>query len=136
MNYTKLVFHENAWPDLLGRTLTIDFDMNEIIVDSMTEGVKWCRIGSRERSTIDAKLNDGRPDEWAEQYADSVLDGFCWHLELFEGGDLVKESNGYNGYPPRDRWLALSSLVDFCSAVTRRYGEYRPPKSSDRRLFL
>ena len=66
MNYDKLVFYESAWPDVLGRTVTIDFGMNEIVVDSMIEGIKWCRIGSRERAAIEAKLNIGRPDEWAE----------------------------------------------------------------------
>ena len=130
MNYNKLVFHENAWADILGRTITIDFCMNEIIVNSTIEGIKWCRIGSRERSTIDAKLNAGRPDEWAEDYSVSVPDGACWTLKLFEGDDLVKESSGRNGYPPCDQWRALSSLADFCSAVTRRYGEYKPPKTA------
>ena len=123
MNYDKLVFHENTWPDTLGKTITIDFGMNEIIVDSMIEGIKWCRIGARERSTIEAKLNTSRPDEWAEDYFDPVLDGMNWDLKLFEGSDLVKESSGCNGYPPREQWQALCSLVTFCSAVTRRYGE-------------
>ena len=126
MNYTKLVFQENTWPDPLGKTITIDFGMNEIIVDSMLEGIKWCRIGSRERSTIEAKLNTGRPDEWAEDYFEPVLDGSCWNLKLFEEDRLVKESSGCNGYPPRDQWQALCSLVTFCSAVTRRYGEMKP----------
>lgn len=126
MNYSKLVFHENSWPDISGRTITIDFDLNEIIVDSLIEGVKWCRIGPRERSAIDAKLNTVRPEEWAESYIEPVMDGFSWNLRLFEADRLVKESNGCNGYPPCDQWQAFSSLVTFCFAVTRRYGEYRP----------
>ena len=129
MKYSKLVFCENAWPDILGKTVTIDFDLKEIVVDSIVEGVKWCRIGARERSTIEAKLNSGRPDEWAADYFEPVLDGSCWNLKLFEGCKLVKESNGCNGYPPRDQWGAIRSLVAFCSAVARRYGEYRPPKA-------
>ncbi len=123
MNYSKLVFHENSRPGPLGRTVTIDFGMNEIIVDSVIEGIKWCRIGSRERSTIEAKLNTGRPDEWAEDYVEPVPDGSCWNLKLFEGDALVKESSGRSGYPPNEQWQALRSLVTFCSAVTRRYGE-------------
>ena len=122
MNYTKLVFRENTWPDL-GKTITIDFGMNEIIVDSVVEGIKWCRIGSRERSTIEAKLNTSRPEEWAEDYFEPVMDGMMWDLKLFEGENLVKESGGCNGYPPDEQWQALCSLVTFCSAVTRRYGE-------------
>lgn len=83
MNYSKLVFHENSWPDISGRTITIDFDLNEIIVDSLIEGVKWCRIGPRERSAIDAKLNTVRPEEWAESYIEPVMDGFSWNLRIF-----------------------------------------------------
>ncbi len=123
MNYTKLVFREDTWPDTFGKTITIDFGMNEIIVDSFVEGVKWCRIGSRERSTIEAKLNTSRPEEWAEDYFEPVMDGMMWDLKLFEGDNLVKESGGCNGYPPNEQWQALCSLVTFCSAVTRRYGE-------------
>ena len=123
MNYNKLVFQENTWPDVPGKTITIDFGMNEIIVDSMIEGIKWCRIGSRERSTIEAKLNTSRPDEWAQDYFEPVPDGMSWDLKLFEGSDLVKESSGCSGYPPNEQWQALRSLVTFCSAVTRRYGE-------------
>ena len=129
MDYSKLVFHETSWPDTLGRTVTIDFGLNEIIVESMIEGIKWCRIGSRERSAIEAKLNAGRPDEWAEDYFEPVLDGMSWDLKLFDGGNLVKESAGCSGYPPRDQWRALCSLMAFCSSVTRRYGEYRPPRA-------
>ena len=129
MTYNKLVFYENVRPDVLGKTVTIDFGLNEIVVDSMIEGIKWCRIGSRERSTIEAKLNIGRPDEWAEDNFEPVPDGSCWDMKLFEGTDLVRESHGYNGYPPHDQWRAICSLMDFCSAVTRRYGEYRPPKA-------
>jgi hypothetical protein len=131
MNYHKLIFRENSRPEPLGdKTITIDFDLNEIFVDSMAEGVKWCRIGSRERSTIEAKLNESRPDEWADDYSEPVPDGSRWDLRLFDGNDLVKESCGYSGYPPREQWQALSSLVAFCFAVARRYGEYRPPRTS------
>lgn len=122
MNYNKLIFREKSRSDISGQTVTIDFGMNEIIVDSLNEGVKWCRIGSRERSTIEAKLSTGRPDEWAEDYCDPVPDGFSWNLKLFAGDDLVKESRGRNGYPPNEQWQALRSLATFCSAVTRRYG--------------
>ena len=130
MNYSKLVFRENAWPGIPGRSITIDFDLNEIVVDSMAEGVKWGHIGARERSTIEAKLDAGRPDEWAERYTGSTVDGSCWDLKLFEGNVLVKESSGRNGCPPGEHWRALSSLVTFCFAVTRRYGECRPSKDA------
>ena len=129
MKFDKLTYRESVWPDL-GKTITIDFAMNEIIVDSFVEGVKWCRIGSRERSTIEAKLNTSRPEEWAENYFEPVMDGMMWDLKLFEGNDLVKESGGCTGYPPNDQWQALCSLVTFCSVVTRRYGECRPSKDA------
>ena len=123
MNYTKLVFRETSWPDVFGKTITIDLAQNEIIFESMQEGVKWCRIGSRERSTIEAKLNTGRPEEWAENYYEPVMDGMMWDLKLFEGSNLVKESGGCNGFPPNEQWQALCSLLTFCATVTRRYGE-------------
>ena len=129
MNYTKLVFRETSWPDVLGKTITIDLAQNEIIFESFPEGVKWCRIGSRERSTIEAKLNTGRPEEWAENYFEPVMDGMMWDLKLFEGSNLVKESGGCNGYPPDEQWQALCSLLTFCSAVTRRYGENKSTKT-------
>ncbi len=122
MKFNKLTYRESVWPDF-GKTITIDFAMNEIIVDSFLEGIKWCRIGDRERSTIEAKLNTSRPEEWAENYFEPVMDGMMWDLKLFEGSDLVKESSGSNGYPPNEQWQALCSLVTFCSVVTRRYGE-------------
>ena len=128
MNYNKLIFYESTRPDPLGKTITIDFCLNEIFVDSMAGGIKWCRIGSRERATIEAKLSASRPDEWAERYIEPAMDGTFWKLKLFEAESLVKESDGCDGYPPCDQWSALRSLVDFCSAVTRRYGEYRAPK--------
>ena len=125
MKFNKLTYRECVWPDF-GKTITIDFAMNEIIVDSFLEGIKWCRIGTRERATIEAKLNTSRPDELAEDYFEPVLDGMNWDLKLFEGSDLVKESSGCNGYPPNEQWQALCSLVTFCSVVTRRYGEMKP----------
>ena len=129
MNSSKLIYRECAWPDF-GKVITIDFSMREIIVDSFPEGIKWCRIGSRERATIEAKLNTSRPDEWAEDYFEPVLEGMSWDLKLFEGSDLVKESSGCNGYPPNEQWQALCSLVAFCSTVTRRYGEARPGEAA------
>ena len=30
LNYNKLIFHEGTWPDVLGKTLTIDFKRNEL----------------------------------------------------------------------------------------------------------
>ncbi len=129
MKYSKLVFRENAWPDSPGQSVTIDFVLNEIVVDSLIEGVKWCRIGSRERSAIEAKLNASRPDEWTGNCIEPVPDGPSWNLRLFDADGLVRESGGCSAYPPREQWSAFSSLVDFCFAVTRRYGEYRPPKA-------
>jgi hypothetical protein len=125
MKYNKLVYRECAWPDF-GKVITIDFSMREIIVDSFPEGIKWCRIGSRERATIEAKLNASRPDEWSENYTAPVMDGFSWNLQMFGDDGQVKESAGQNGYPPSEEWRALCSLVAFCSAVTRRYGEMKP----------
>ena len=50
-----------------GRSLTVDFELEEITVEG-GGGVRWCRLGTHERATVDAKLNSSRPDCWAETY--------------------------------------------------------------------
>ena len=124
MKFDRLVYTE-AWPGGGGfaRSMTVDFELGEITVDSACGGVRWCRLGTHERSAVDAKLSSSRPEEWAERYAASVLrDGIDWTLRLFDGGALVKTSRGTNGFPPADQWDAFRLLTDFCFTVTRRYG--------------
>ena len=41
LNYNKLVFHEGLWPDVIGRTLTIDFKRGELEL-KVIEGIWSC----------------------------------------------------------------------------------------------
>jgi len=123
MKFDRLVYTE-ARPDDGGfaRSMTVDFELEEITVDSTGGGVRWCRLGTHERSAVDAKLSSSRPEDWADRYAAAVHDGIDWTLRLFDGGALVKTSHGTNGFPPADQWDAFRLLTDFCFTVTRRYG--------------
>ena len=34
MNFTKFVFHETSWPDILGKTVTIDFNNLQVFLQA------------------------------------------------------------------------------------------------------
>ena len=127
MKFSKLVYTETRPADGIGRSMTVDFELEEITVDSAGGGVRWCRLGTHERSAVDAKLSSSRLEEWAERYAAPLGNGLDWTLRLFDGAALVKTSHGTNGFPPADRWDAFRLLADFCFTVTRRYGA--PPEA-------
>ena len=127
MKFSKLVYTETRPADGIGRSMTVDFELEEITVDSAGGGVRWCRLGTHERSAVNAKLISSRPEEWAERYAAPLGNGLDWTLRLFDGAALVKTSHGTNGFPPADRWDAFRLLADFCFTVTRRYGA--PPEA-------
>ena len=126
MRFNRLVYTEARPANGIGRSMTVDFELEEITVDSAGGGVRWCRLGTHERSTVDAKLSSCRPEDWAERYVAPVCDGIDWTLRLFDGTALVKMSRGTNGFPPADQWNAFRLLTDFCFTVTRRYGT--PPE--------
>ena len=127
MRFNRLVYTEARPANGIGRSMTVDFELEEITVDSSGGGVRWCRLGTHERSTVDAKLSSSRPEDWAERYAAPRGDGLDWTLRLFDGAALVKTSRGRNGFPPADQWDAFRLLTDFCFTVTRRYGA--PPET-------
>ena len=127
MKFNRLVYTEARAADGGGRSMTVDFELEEITVDSSGGGVRWCRLGTHERSTVDAKLNSSRPENWADRYA-APLGDIAWTLKLFDGTVLVKTSCGTNGFPPAEQWDAFRLLTDFCFTVTRRYGA--PPAAS------
>ena len=122
MRFNRLVYTERQPAGGIGRSMTLDFELEEITVDSAGGGVRWCRLGTHERSAVDAKLSSSRPEDWAERYAAPRGDGLDWTLRLFDGAALVKTSRGTNGFPPADQWDAFRLLTDFCFTVTRRYG--------------
>ena len=126
MKFNRLVYTEARPSGGGGRSMTVDFELEEITVDSSGGGVRWCRIGTHERGAIDAKLHSSRPEDWAETYDAPVRADFDWTLRLFDGAALVKCSRGTNSFPPAAQWNAFRLLTDFCFTVTRRYGT--PPE--------
>ena len=138
MNYTKLVFHEGTWPDVLGKTLMLDFKRGELELRSI-EGIRTCSISKAEGIAFRAKLDLSHMDTWAEEYHPPVgvmvLDGNSWYLKLYNGRKLVKEVHGCNGLPPARQWN------DFFSVITRSYtfalarGQVRPDESIERPCF-
>jgi len=138
MNYNKLVFSISEWPDVYGKTLTIDFKRGELELRSI-EGIRTCSISMAEGIAFRAKLDLSHMDAWAEEYHPPVgimvLDGNSWHLKLYNGRKLVKEVHGCNGLPPARQWN------DFYSVITRSYtfalarGQVRPDERTERPCF-
>ena len=54
MNYTKLVFSISEWPDVYGKTLTLDFKRGELEVRTL-EGIRVCSITMSEGDRIQSK---------------------------------------------------------------------------------
>ena len=138
MNYNKLVFSISEWPDVFGKTLTIDFKRRELELRAI-EGTRTCSISMAERIAFRAKLDLSHIDTWAEEYHPPVgvmvLDGNSWYLKLYNGRRLVKEVHGCNGLPPARQWN------DFYSVITRSYtfvlarGQVRPDNRTERPCF-
>ena len=90
MRFNRLVYTEGRSAGGGGRSMTVDFELEEITVDSAGGGVRWCRLGAHERSAVDAKLSSSRPEDWAERYAAPRGDGLDWTLRLFDGAAGAK----------------------------------------------
>ena len=91
MKFNRLVYMEARAADGGGRSMTVDFELEEITVDSSGGGVRWCRLGTHERSTVDAKLSSSRPEDWAERYVAPLGDSPDWTLRLSEEAAGAKE---------------------------------------------
>ena len=82
MKFNRLEYTE-ARPNGGGvRSMTVDFELEEITVDSSGGGVRWCRIGTHERGAIDAKLHSSRPEDWGEMYDAPTGAALDWTLRL------------------------------------------------------
>ncbi len=138
MFYDKLVFHEDIWPDVVGRTLTIGFRHCELALKTV-EGIRACCISSAECIAFRSRLESCHMDVWAEEYHPSfgamVLDGNSWYLRLYSGKKLVKETCGCNGLPPPLQWNALYSVVARSYAIARARGIPRPDGAEEQPCF-
>lgn len=138
MNYTKLIFHEDTWPDAAGMTLTIDFKRGELELRT-TEGIRACCITPAECIAFRGKLDLSHMDIWAESYHPSVsamvLDGNSWYLKLYDGRKPVKETHGCNGLPPSLQWNTFYSVIARSYTIARARGILRPDEATERPCF-
>ena len=118
LNYNRLIFHEDLWTNVVGRTLLIDFKRGEIELKAI-DGIRTCNITMSEGLAFRAKLDLSHVTDWAEEYhppvGAMVLDGNMWYLKLYNGRKLLKETHGCNGLPPGQQWNV------FYSVITRSY---------------
>ena len=138
MNYTKLVFRISSWPDIFGKTLTVDFARGKLEYSDI-EGILSCSITPDESSEIREKLSSSHMEEWVETYQPpaeiAVLDGYHWSLKLFDGRKLVKESNGNNAVPPTQQWNKFKSAVNYGHSIARKQGKKKPYTARRKPLF-
>ena len=67
MNYNKLIFHEDLWPDVVGRTLVFNCKCYELELKSI-EGVRSCSITMAECIAFRSRFDLSHIDTWAEEY--------------------------------------------------------------------
>ena len=138
MNFNKLVFHEKNWPDVIGRTLTINFDKCELEL-LYSEGLLSCCITQKECSAFKERLALCQLDDWSETYEPpagiAVLDGSSWSLALFDGEKQVKDICGMNGFPPMELWSKLTSVLDDGYTIALKHGKKTPLENVRRKLF-
>lgn len=138
MNYNKLVFHEDIWPDVIGRTLTIDFKRGELELKAI-EGIWSCNITFAEAIAFKSKLELSHMADWAAEYHPPVgvmvLDGNSWYLKLYNGRKLVKETQGCNGLPLPLQWNTFYSVIARMCTIARVRGILRPDEAMERPCF-
>ena len=138
MNYNKLVFHEDLWLDVVGRTLNFNCKRCELELKTF-EGIRSCCITMVEKIAFRAKLDLSHMDTWAEEYHPSVgamvLDGNSWYLKLYNGRNLVKETHGYNGLPPPLQWNTFYSVIARSYTIAQVRGILRPDEAMERPCF-
>ena len=138
LNYNKLIFHEDLWPDVFGKTLTIDFKRRELELRTI-EGIRTCSISMAEGIAFRAKLDLSRIDTWAEEYHPPVgvmvLDGNSWYLKLYNGRKLVKETHGCNGLPPPLQWNTFYPVIARMCTIAQVRGILRLDEAMERPCF-
>ena len=138
LNYNKLVFHEDLWPDVVGRTLTINFKRGEIELKAI-EGIWSCRITFAEGIAFKSKLELSHIADWAEEYHPPVgiivLDGNSWYLKLYNGRKLLKETHGCNGLPPALQWNTFYPVIARMCTIAQVRGILRLDEAMERPGF-
>ena len=65
MNYNKFIFHEDLWPDAVGRTLTFNCKRYELELKTI-EGIRSCSITMAECIVFRSRFELSHIDTWAE----------------------------------------------------------------------
>ena len=88
MNYNKLIFYEDLWPDMVSRTLIFNCKRCELELKTI-EGIRSCSITMAEIIAFRSRFDLSHIDTWAEEYHPPVgvmvLDGNSWYLKLYYG---------------------------------------------------
>ena len=138
LNYNRLIFHEDLWPDVVGRTLLIDFKRGELELKAI-DGIRTCNISIAEGIAFRSKLDLSHVADWAEVYHPPVgvmvLDGNAWYLKLYNGRKLLKETHGCNGLPPGHQWNVFYSVITRSYNFALARGQVRPDESMERPCF-
>ena len=138
LNYNKLIFHEDLWPDVVGRTLLIDFKRGEIELRA-AEGIRTCNITFAEGIAFRSKLDLSHVADWAEEYhppvGAMVLDGNSWYLKLYNGRRLLKETHGCNGLPSPLQWNTFYPVIARMCTIAQVRGILRPYEAMERPCF-
>jgi hypothetical protein len=138
MNYNKLIFHEDTWPDVVGRTLTFNCKRYELELKTI-EGIRSCSITMAECIAFRSRFELSHIDTWAAEYHHSfgavVLDGNSWYLKLYNGRKLFKETHGCNGLPPSLQWNTFYSVVARMCTIAQVRGILRPDEAMERPCF-
>ncbi len=138
MEFTKLIFHEKNWPDVFGRTLTLNFEKSELELQRF-EGVLSCCITIIESASFKKRLATARMEDWSEVYQPPagvvVMDGSTWSLDLYDGESKIKAIIGQNGFPSMEQWCALTSVLDDAYEIALKCGKNTPIENTRRKLF-
>jgi len=138
LNYNKLIFHEDLWPDVVGRTLLIDFKRGELELRAI-EGIRTCNISFAEGIAFRSKLDLSHVADWAAEYHPPVgvmvLDGNSWYLRLYNGRKLLKETHGCNGLPPPLQWNTFYPVIARMCTIAQVRGILRPDEAMERPYF-
>jgi hypothetical protein len=138
LNYNKLIFHEELWPDVVGRTLLIDFKRGELELKAI-EGIWSCRITFAEGIAFKSRLELSHIADWAEEYhppvGAMVLDGNAWYLKLYNGRKLLKETHGCNGLPPPLQWNTFYPVIVRMCTIAQVRGILRSDEAIERPCF-
>ena len=138
MNYNKLIFHEDTWPDVVGRTLTFNCKRYELELKTI-EGIRSCNITMAECIAFRSRFELSHIDTWAAEYHPSfgamVLDGNSWYLKLYNGEKLVRETYGCNGLPPPLQWNTFYSVIARMYTIAQVRGILRPDEALERPCF-